>query len=328
MTAGIPVRNALDLGGNALNNATFQILSADPGSPYAGQFWFNSTSRTLKFYDGVTVQSVGVLSTPLSEFATPTGNISLGGFRLTTLSDPSVSSDAATKNYVDAVAAGLSIRDSVLCATTAALSANTYNNGSSGVGATLTASANGALSIDGQSPAAGARLLVKNEASGANNGIYVVTQAGDSTHPYILTRSSDFNSSTNILTGCFCFVEAGTAQAATGWVLSTQGSITPGSTALGFTQFLGALAYSAGTGITIAGGVIALNRYAATIGDGSSTSITVSHNLGSQDVQVAVYQTTSPYDEVLCEVQRSTGNTVTLLFGTAPASNSLRVVIN
>lgn len=328
MTAGIPVRNALDLGGNALNNATFQILSADPGSPFAGQFWFNSSSRTLKFYDGVAVQSVGVLSTPLNNFATPGGSVSLGGYRLTTLADPSSASDAATKNYVDAVAAGLSIRDSVLCASTAALPANTYANGSGGVGATLTAAANGALLVDGQSPAAGARVLVKNEASSASNGIYAVTQAGDSTHPYILTRAADFNSSTNILTGCFCFVEAGTAQAATGWVLGTQGSITPGTTALAFTQFLGALAYSAGTGITIAGGVIALNRYAATIGDGSSTSIAVVHNLGSRDVQVSVYQTATPYDEVLCEIQRTDANTATLLFGNAPASNSLRVVIN
>lgn len=86
--------------------------------------------------------------------------------------------------------------------TTAALPANTYANGSSGVGATLTGNSNGALpSQDGIAPVVGYRLLVKNEATAANNGVYVVTQVGTGGTPYILTRATDFNSASNINQG-------------------------------------------------------------------------------------------------------------------------------
>lgn len=86
--------------------------------------------------------------------------------------------------------------------TTAALPANTYANGTAGVGATLTGNANGALpSQDGIAPVVGYRLLVKNEAATANNGVYVVTQIGTGGTPYILTRANDFNSASNINQG-------------------------------------------------------------------------------------------------------------------------------
>lgn len=87
-------------------------------------------------------------------------------------------------------------------ATTAALPANTYSNGTAGVGATLTGNSNGALPAqDGVTPVVGYRLLVKNEAATANNGIYVVTQVGTGGTPYILTRATDFDSPNNINQG-------------------------------------------------------------------------------------------------------------------------------
>ena len=120
-------------------------------------------------------------------------------------------------------------KNAVRWATTAALPANTYSSG------VLTASANAALiTIDGVTPAVNDRCLVKNEATGANNGIYVVTAAGDSTHPYILTRAADASTSAQVLEGMTVTVAEGTANGKQAWVLGTAAPITLGSTALTF----------------------------------------------------------------------------------------------
>lgn len=166
--------------------------------------------------------------------------------------DPTSALGAATKQYVDAFIQGISNKYSALCATTTTLAANTYANGTSGVGATLTANANGALAVDGQSPASGQYVLVKNEATGANNGLYLVSQAGDSTHPYILTRAVDDDTAAE-MAGAFCFVENGTVNNKTGW-LCGQSAITLGTTAIVFTQFSGAGTYTAGAMLQLIGG--------------------------------------------------------------------------
>jgi hypothetical protein len=106
---------------------------------------------------------------------------------------PTNNTDIVNKQYADAIATGIHFHEAVALATTAALPANTYNNGASGVGATLTGNANGALSVDSTLTIATERILVKNEAAGANNGVYVVTQVGSAGTPYILTRATDFD---------------------------------------------------------------------------------------------------------------------------------------
>ena len=319
--AGIQVLNSLNLNGNQLLSAALQQLTSDPVSAYTGQFWFNTMVNALRWYDGASTHTLANLDTPVSSLAAATANINAGGYNIQNLATPVLGTDAASKSYVDSTAQGLDIRDSVYCATAAALPANTATAQS------LTANANGALTVDGQAVSAGQRVLVKNEGTAANNGIYVVTQPGTGSTPYILTRSADFNTSANMLTGAFTFVELGTANGATGWVVTTQGTITPGTTAITWTQFIGAATYTGSTFISVTGNVISLNRYAATFGDGVSTSYVITHNLGTRDVIVTVYQTSGSYDEVLCEVQRTSTNSVTLLFGAAPASNSLRVVV-
>lgn len=120
---------------------------------------------------------------------------------------------AATVWRGDLIGSGQQLKTAVHAATTAALAANTYNNGASGVGATLTANANGALAAqDGVTLVAGNRLLVKNEVATANNGIYDVTQVGDGATPYILTRSTDTDTSSE-LSGALVKVSAGTTLA-------------------------------------------------------------------------------------------------------------------
>jgi hypothetical protein len=218
--------------------------------------------------DGSTLQKnatgLSVNQSASFNFSSVTGTLSAdfsaNGFKITALASPTTGSDAANKAYVDSVAQGLDIKGSCLAATTGPLPAAVYANGTAGVGATLTASVNGALgTVDGVTLVAGppgSRVLVKNQADAVQNGIYVVTALGDAGTKWVLTRSSDFNSSNNITSGAFTFVEQGTIQSDTGWAVSTDGSITVGTTGIIFTQFSGAGAVLAGNGLTRNGNVI------------------------------------------------------------------------
>jgi hypothetical protein len=176
----------------------------------------------------------------------------------TITTSPSSSNDIVNKSYVDAIASGVNFHQACNYATTAALAANTYNNGSSGVGATLTANANGTLTIDGYtfvSGDVGKRILVKDESAGANNGIYTLTQAGTVSLPYILTRATDFDSAgtgvDQIDQGDLMLVISGTTNSNTSWVQQTPLPITVGTTALVFIEFAATQTYTAGTGLTL-----------------------------------------------------------------------------
>jgi hypothetical protein len=166
---------------------------------------------------------------------------------------PTTNTDIVNKQYADAIASGIHFHEAVALATTAALPANTYNNGTSGVGATLTATANGALSVDSTLTIVSERILVKNEVAGANNGVYVVTQVGTAGTPYILTRATDFDTVgtgvDQIDEGDFFLVTSGTANVNTAWVQQTAPPITVGTTAIVFQQFSAPITYTAGTGL-------------------------------------------------------------------------------
>ena len=167
---------------------------------------------------------------------------------------PTSGTDIVNKDYADSIASGLNYHQPVNYASTTTLPAYTYNNGTGGVGATITANANGALSLGGGSPTATQRVLVKNEVSGnaPYNGVYVVTQAGSAGAPFILTRATDYDTSgtgTNeIDQGDYVLVISGTL-ASTAWVQQTALPITVGTTALSFVQFNAPITYSAGTGL-------------------------------------------------------------------------------
>jgi hypothetical protein len=167
---------------------------------------------------------------------------------------PVSNTDIVNKQYADAIASGIHFHEAVELATTAALPANTYNNGTSGVGATLTANANGALSVDSTLTVVANRVLVKNEVTQANNGVYTVTQVGSAGTPYILTRATDFNTAgtgvNQIDEGDFFLVTSGVANLNTAWVQQTAPPITVGTTALVFQQFAAPITYTAGTGLS------------------------------------------------------------------------------
>lgn len=148
---------------------------------------------------------------------------------------------------------GLNSKNSCRAATTEALPAYTYDNGSSGAGATLTGSSDGALADqDGVTLVLNDRLLVKDESGGNQpyNGIYTVTQVGDGSNPYILTRASDFDGAAEIGGGEYTFVLEGTTQSDTGWVVSSPNTTaTIGTTNIVWTQFTGTGSVSIGSSI-------------------------------------------------------------------------------
>ena len=161
----------------------------------------------------------------------------------------------ANKAYVDQVAQGLDTKPSCRLATTADLSA-TYNNGTLGVGATLTASSNGALSIDSVTPSVADRILVKDQTDASENGIYVVTTIGDGSTAFVLTRATPEDQPSELTGGSFVFVEEGTIGSNNGYTFTHTGAPTFGTTDLDVAQFSGAGQITAGAALSKAGNTI------------------------------------------------------------------------
>lgn len=157
-------------------------------------------------------------------------------YRITGVVDPSGAQDVATKNYVDSVAQGLDIKPSVKAASTG-------NINLSSPGAT----------IDGVSLSSGDRVLVKNQSTANQNGIYIWNGAS-----VAMTRALDFDTWGEIISA-FVFVEQGTANSDTGWVCTNDAGGTLGTTSITFTQFSGAGTYLAGNGITLSGNTFSAN---------------------------------------------------------------------
>ena len=180
-----------------------------------------------------------------------TGTVDVSGAKITTVGTPSQSTDAATKGYVDGVVNGLDVKKSVDFASTANV-AGTYNNGAG----TITAGSNGALSMDGGSPAIGQRVLLKDQTDNVQNGIYSVTTAGNAGAAYVLTRATDADANAEISGGAFFFVEQGSANADNGYVTTHNGTPTIGTDAITFEQFSGAGQISAGSALTKTGNTL------------------------------------------------------------------------
>jgi hypothetical protein len=299
----------------------------------------------------------------LNDLANATAGYNMGGFTITNLAVPSAASDAATKAYVDATATGLDVKASVKLASTGNIS-GTYNStgGTSGRGQ-FTAMANTNATLDSGvagNLVAGDRLLLKDQSTAAQNGIWVVTTVGTGANG-VWDRATDFDQDAEVTAGAFVFVEQGTTNGDSGWVLTTDNPITIGGasgTSLAFSQFSGAGQITAGTGMSKTGntlnvgagaspgsggpggGLVAnaddlvidtsvvVRKYATSIGDGSTTSYTVTHNLNTQDVTVLVRAVASTYDVVYPDIQIATVNTITVIFTVAPTTNQYRIIVH
>ena len=284
----------LDLNQNQLIKGTFEVVGTDPNTNlFDGRMIFHSGEGVIKVYDataaawrkmitGVTAagsqssaltinESNGVISiTPNLATSSSAGLMSASDF--SKLSDatseatasklvirdvnsqakfgtPTDDAHAATKGYVDAARSGLDVKQSVRAATTATVNLSTDVDAGS--------------IIDGVTLAEGNRILIKDQGVGgvahADNGIYIVAASGAP------TRATDFDSSAEVTPGAFTFVEEGTANGDSGFVVATNGSITVGSTAILFTQFSGTGQITAGAGLTKDGSTLDVNDDDVTI---------------------------------------------------------------
>lgn len=227
-----------------------------------------------------TLTNIANASLTNSSITLGTTNIALGGTSLTpagltsvtVTQDPINALDLATKQYVDAVAEGLHVHEACAAATTGTLASITggtvtYNNGTAGVGATLTLSV-ALTTLDGYTLLNGNRVLVKNEATQANNGIYTWATGGT-----VLTRATDFDTATEMASGDFTFVSNGSLYGNTGWV-QTDPVTTVGTSPVIWIQFSGSGAYTAGTGLTLTGTQFSITNTAVTAASyGSSTQV-------------------------------------------------------
>jgi hypothetical protein len=326
----------------------------------------------------------------LSAFTAPTATISMGSQVVNSVATPSASTDAANKAYVDNAIAGLSWKETVRVATTAnSTLASTFENGDT---------------IDGVVLATGNRILIKDQSTGAENGIYTVNASGAP------TRATDADA-VGELEGAAVWVTEGTANGDKAFTCTTNGVITPGSTATVWTQFGAGTAYTAGNGLTLTGAdfnvigdssitvtadlvtraaltgdvTAAASSNATTIANdavtnakaanmaahtfkgnntgstadpldltitelqtelgvlpatlaatyvklfaadcAAATTTVVTHNFNTRDVKVEVYRTTTPWDTVDADVERTTVNSVTVGFASAPSAAQYRIVV-
>lgn len=214
-----------------------------------------------------------------------TANVSTANITAGTVSTaPASANDLVNKSYVDSIAAeGISYHAPVkyeVPDTTGNLNA-TYNNGASGVGATLTnAGTLGPFTPDGVVASAGDRILIYNQTNAAQNGVYVVTTVGSASVAWVLTRSSDTNnyavkSPTGLGSGDAFFVTSGNTGAGETYVCNTAGVITFGTTPITFAQISAAQVYSAGDGLTLTSTVFSITPVGAAGTYGSASQVPV-----------------------------------------------------
>jgi hypothetical protein len=399
----------IDLNKLELQNVAAQNLSSDPGSPVAGQIYYNTTNHVFSFYNGTSFISLGTLD----QITAPAADVSLNSHKITSLSNGTGANDAINKGQLDAATLGNSWKTTVRAATTA-------------TGTLGSAYANGSV-IDGVTLATGDRILIKNQSSGGENGIYVVAASGAP------TRATDADSAAEILQAAVS-VQEGTANADTSWQNTTNAPITLGTTATVWTNLPGLT--SAGTGLSLSGSTLSIDtsitvdkttaqtltnktltspalttptgivatdiasgtfaigriptgttgttvplggvitgagptgdashtlaltynaagqitavtnnaiviaesavtnltsdlaakvgKYSVDVGTGAATSIVVTHSLSTLDVIVEVYDKTTPFAKVECDVQHTSTSTVTLVFSVAPTSAQYRCTV-
>lgn len=236
-----------------------------------------------------------------------TNALDANGFPIQNLPDAVNPQEPVTLAQMQAALRGWKWKDPVRAATTANITLS------------------GEQTIDGVAVVAGDRVLVKNQSTGSANGIYVVAAGA-------WTRANDFDQSSEVL-GASVFVSEGTTEGNTQWFMTTDDPITIGTTALTWAKVGGGANYTAGTGIGISGGVISIDtavvtrKVGATIGDGSATTITVTHNLNTLDVVVSVREV-STGAQVLVDNVANGVNSVQLTFGTAPTTGQYRVTVH
>lgn len=254
------------------------------------------------------------------------GGVDLQGAKATNAADPSSATDLATKQYVDNFINGLAFKEEVRAATT--------TNG------TLASAYANASSVDGVTLATGDRLLIKNQTTQTENGIYTVNASGAPTRAVDADSATDLNQAT-------VRVRLGTTNVGTQWTQTTD-AVTVGTSNIVFAASGGGTTYSAGSGLTLTSTTFSVNAGSGIIADGSSTRIdpsysglakryaadcaattnpqTFTHSLGTSDVHVTVMIKSSG-EVVAADWTASSTSAVSVDFGGAPTSAQYRVVV-
>lgn len=250
-------------------DGTATLSSVDGTANVSAAFTLATVNSNVGTFTKFTVNAKGLITAASqasrSDLSAPTADISNGGFKITNVAEPTLSTDAATKNYVDSVAQGLDVKASVVVATTANIILD------------------GTQTIDGIALVAGNRVLVKNQTTTSANGIYVVAGGAWS-------RSTDADSWAKLVSA-FVFVEKGTLNGDTGWVCTVDAGGTLGSAAVTFSQFSGSGTYTAGTGLTLTGTQFSITNTAVTAGSYGSASNTLVATVNAQGQLTALSAT-------------------------------------
>lgn len=266
----------LDLGGNELQNAVTQNLSAAPSSPKKGQRYFNTSTNVEMVWNGTawrpldaaaltdaSIQMTALTTNPLSranhngtqtastisdlattvkaytldQFAAPAANVDMNSKEITSLLDPTTAQSAATKNYVDGAVQSAA--------------AGIDSKPSARVVATANITLSGTQTIDGVSVVAGNRVLAVGQTTASQNGVYVAASGA-------WARATDADQTGELTPGSFWFVEEGTTNGKTQWRCNNTGAITLGTTAITIVQFGAATSYTNGAGLSLTGNVFAV----------------------------------------------------------------------
>lgn len=358
----------IDLNKNQLLNAVLQNLASAPGSPVAGQVYYDTTlgapycrnggawvsldatklsaaiplaalatdplARTnhtgTQLASTISNLAATVQAYTLNQFAAPTANVAMGGFTLTGLNtSPNASGQAAEYSWVlnqisQAQAGVKAVKDPVrvLANTNIALT--------------------GLQTIDGVTLVANDRVALIGQTTASQNGLYSVASGAWS-------RVTDMDANTELTGGTEFLVNEGTTYAGSVWRVTNTGTITLGTTNLTFSQVNQMTTYTNGNGLDLTGSVfsvkvvasggilvggsgiqldttIAARKYSVDVGDGSSSSIAVTHNLGTQDVTVSVRDKATNAG-VLVDWVATSSNVVTLTFATAPTAAAYRCTV-